>query len=313
MITGLEDVRDKKRLDARSLASFPYFVRKSLSHHRHLTTRPHLPTSVHLYLIMPSSRSVLATSLALTALLSSSSSTTVQAVSAKKGIAWPWFESTPAEVFGCGASWIYNWERYAPTGGSYGDMEFVPMIRTAAEASDAAAYSTVQDAEWVLGFNEPDQTYDVGGSSMNATYAASLWKQYIHPLRTSTRKLVAPAMSSAGADWLAEFITACTGCVFDAYAYHPYASNRWGISALTDNFIAKGYYPLWVTEFNVFDASDGGTDMIDYLIDYFENNDKVARYSMIARLNQNTAETGLDLQNTDGSLTDIGTEYITYE
>lgn len=192
------------------------------------------------------------------------------------------------------------------------------MIRTESDLQYAADYQTVKDASWLLGFNEPDQPFSAGGSALNATYAAQLWKQHIAPLRSSTLKLVAPAVSSSGStgqgpSWLADFIAACDGCVFDAYAYHPYASNRWGVSALIDNFLKLEYTPVWITEFNVFTASEGGEPFIEYMVDYFnsKSSDQIARYSMIARQSSTSASL-TDLQWVNGTLTPAGVTYNTY-
>ncbi|PWN18347.1 hypothetical protein BCV69DRAFT_301478 [Microstroma glucosiphilum] len=245
---------------------------------------------------------------------------TVSAASAEpaRGIAWPWFSNTSALTFD-GSSWVYNWELYEPTGGPIGSMEFVPMVRTEADLQYLTSYQTVKDASWLMGFNEPDMSTDVGGSNINATYAAQLWKTHIAPLRSDSLKLVAPAVSSSGAagqgpSWLADFLAACDGCIFDAYAFHPYASNRWGVSALIDNFLELGHTPVWVTEFNTYTPEESGAPFVEYMIDYFNNKttEEIARYSMISRVAQNTA-TQADLIYLNGSLTPAGETYNSYE
>jgi hypothetical protein len=68
-------------------------------------------------------------------------------------------------------------------------------------------------------FNEPDLGSQ---SNINATYAASLWKQYINPLASSGIQLGGPAVTNGpgGRPWLAEFLSACSGCKIDFIPLH---------------------------------------------------------------------------------------------
>lgn len=66
--------------------------------------------------------------LALLAALATALLPTKVTAAPSRGIAWPYFETTPASAFSPGAKWVYNYERYTPTGGSYAGMEFVPMV-----------------------------------------------------------------------------------------------------------------------------------------------------------------------------------------
>lgn len=193
------------------------------------------------------------------------------------------------------------------------------MVRTEADLQYLTSYQTVKQASWLMGFNEPDLGFDVGGSRINATHAAQLWKEHIAPLRSDRLKLVAPAVSSSGAagegpSWLADFLAACDGCVFDAYGFHPYASNRWGVSALIDQFLDLGHTPVWVTEFNTYTAEEGGAPLVEYMVDYFntKSTDQIARYSMISRVGQTTA-TQADLLYVNGTLTPAGEAYNSYQ
>ena len=68
------------------------------------------------------------------------------------------------------------------------------------------------------------------------------WKQYFEPLRSQGKKLVAPAITSSsnqgqGLSWLDQFIEACSGCHFDAYAFHPYAPDAAAVKGSVDYFI----------------------------------------------------------------------------
>lgn len=68
------------------------------------------------------------------------------------------------------------------------------------------------------------------------------WRQYFEPLRAQGKKLVAPAITSSnnqgqGLSWLDQFIDACSGCHFDAYAFRPYASDAAAVKGSVDYFI----------------------------------------------------------------------------
>jgi hypothetical protein len=70
----------------------------------------------------------------------------------------------------------------------------------------------------ILAFNEPQQS---GQSNMSPEDGASLWKQYIEPLKARGYRLGSPAPSSApnGKTWLQDFLNACNGgCTVDFIA-----------------------------------------------------------------------------------------------
>jgi hypothetical protein len=239
-----------------------------------------------------------------------------------RGVGWPWFETTAVNaLYSKGKTvWTYNWETYLPTGGSYSPMEYVPMQRTADNIASLASASSVKTASWLLGFNEPDMSTSVGGSNISPTDAAKLWKQYIAPLRTSSRKLVAPAVSvstaaNQGYDWLKQFKAACTGCVFDAYAIHPYASSADQVQDIIETWINDyKVTPLWITEFGVESSvakTQGGKKFVEAMIEYFNSKSSsvIARYAYIARQAQSKSVTGQDLQFTNGSLRVMGKAY----
>lgn len=75
----------------------------------------------------------------------------------KRGIAWPYFETTEvSEVYNNGVvGWVYNYEKYAPTGGAVpSGMEFDVMQRTDDGSESQLASSAASAGPYVLGFNE---------------------------------------------------------------------------------------------------------------------------------------------------------------
>lgn len=167
---------------------------------------------------------------------------------------------------------------------------------------------------------EPDNP-NADGSNLSPATAASLWKQYFEPLRSSGKKLVAPAVTSGvgnglGLSWLDEFVAACDGCTFDAYAFHPYANDYQSVQGSIDSWTSYkngAYNPVWITEFGR-DANDiddtSGSDFLNQMIPYLENKAEVERYAYIARIYQNSYDANRDLQDTTGALTAMGNTYI---
>jgi hypothetical protein len=163
---------------------------------------------------------------------------------------------------------------------------------------------------------EPDNP-NADGSNLSPTAAAKLWKQYFEPLRAQGKKLVAPAVTSGvgsglGLDWLDQFVAACTGCTFDAYAFHPYSNNAASVQGSIDSFVAyknKTYNPVWITEFGRdaynYNAS-GGLAFMKSMLPYLEAKKEVQKYAYIA----STYNSHRDLQTTTGALTAMGKLYI---
>jgi len=53
-----------------------------------------------------------------------------------------------------------------------------------------------------------------GQASIDPGYGATLWRQYLEPLKASGYRLVSPAVTSApsGKTWLKNFLSSCGGC-----------------------------------------------------------------------------------------------------
>lgn len=75
---------------------------------------------------------------------------------AKRGIAWPYFETHPVSDFYANGKvgWVYNYEKYKPTGGAVpGGMEFDVMQRVDDGSEGQLASAAASAGPWVLGFN----------------------------------------------------------------------------------------------------------------------------------------------------------------
>ncbi|KAJ7896639.1 glycosyl hydrolase catalytic core-domain-containing protein [Mycena olivaceomarginata] len=148
-------------------------------------------------------------------------------------------------------------------------------------------------ATTILAFNEPDL-----GSQANMTpeSAASLYKQYIHPLSAKGFKLATPAVTNGGAPaglaWLDAFLLACSGC------------------ALLSG--AKKYgKPIYLTEFGLaWDADAQASDYEEFLplaLSYLDSEPSVAKYAFFGAFNSGT---GKDMIAANGTLTALGKMYI---
>lgn len=171
----------------------------------------------------------------------------------------------------------------------------------------------------------------------------SSWHRFYEPLRSQGKKLVAPAITSSsnqgqGLSWLDQFVAACSGCHFDAFAFHPYAPDAAAVKGSIDYFVTyKGtavpmlsiglmhvltplytpsggkYTPVWITEFGRSPdtvGSAGGADFVRSMLSYLDGNNKVQRYAYLARFDANGVNQQRDLQNADGSKTALGNAYV---
>ena len=113
-------------------------------------------------------------------------------------------------------------------------FEFVPMIwgAPASTSDNEFLYNVTQlvnggrNITHVLAFNEPDGSWQQGGSNINATLAAQSWIREIVPLQKMGIKVGAPAMEFPGLSWLKNFTEACQNCTFDFIPRHFYGNSH---------------------------------------------------------------------------------------
>lgn len=133
-------------------------------------------------------------------------------------------------------TWYYNYKA-SPSAelSSYPSVQFVPMLWGApASETDNSFLTTVTalinggtNISYVMSFNEPDGTYETGGSGITPQLAAASWIRVIEPLRKLGVKLVAPATTGGpdGFVWLKAFFEACAGaCTVDVMPVHWYGN-----------------------------------------------------------------------------------------
>lgn len=113
----------------------------------------------------------------------------------------------------------YTWSPW-PTNNT--GIEFVPMLWGKDQINDFTSTLgntlTSNQVSAALAFNEPQQS---GQSNLSPEDGASMWKEYIEPLKAKGLRLGSPAPSSApnGKTWLQDFLAACNGgCTVDFIA-----------------------------------------------------------------------------------------------
>jgi len=179
--------------------------------------------------------------------------------SAKRGIAYGYHSPDDMNAIKEGISWWYNWT-YKPDqslGGAYpiDGVVYVPMVWGGSFNVDEVIANIPDDAEYLLGFNEPNFT---GQANLTPAQAAALWPQIEEIASRKNLKIVGPALNYCGncvdipgtendsdpIEWLDAFFGECPDCQVDYIAIHWYDYGlEWYISRFK-----KYNKPIWVTE-----------------------------------------------------------------
>jgi hypothetical protein len=169
-----------------------------------------------------------------------------------------------------------------------------------------------------LAFNEPQQS---GQSNLSPEDGASMWKEYIEPLKAKGLRLGSPAPSSApnGKTWLQDFLTACNGgCTVDFIALHWYATNTTEFKRYLTDFHDTFQRPLWITEWACQNFA-GGPQCKDDEVPVFlretqgfmDSVDWVERYSYFGAMKEMQGVNEANrLMDKKGKITDLGKQYI---
>ncbi|KAG6879368.1 hypothetical protein C0992_003188 [Termitomyces sp. T32_za158] len=169
----------------------------------------------------------------------------------KRGMAFSAAE-TPGDIINANQTksqinWQYDWGSIAPEYLAVDGIEYIPMQWGSANIEGFADAVQKQGAKTILAFNEPDFDQE---SNIQPSEAASLWKKYLEPMKANGIRLGAPAVTSNGQQWLAQFVQACSDCSVDFIPLHWYGDGVEGFY----NYLwqVHGTYPnisLWVTEY----------------------------------------------------------------
>lgn len=244
---------------------------------------------------------------------------------------------------GSDLTWYYNYKMYPSLEYiNHTQLEFIPMLWGAPPSfSDTSFLENVtaqieegRNITYVMGFNEPDNTGDTGGSNIKASDAARYWKKQLEPLRKLGVSLGAPGVTggSSGFTWLSDFEDACDGgCTFDFIPIHWYGSFDGMASHIKDVLDLYPDKKIWVTEFALNNADLNETqDFFQTALDYLDKNEyvdpftmasnyvlteltrNVSHYSYFGAFRSFTSNVGINVAflNSYGKLTDIGSWYL---
>ena len=163
--------------------------------------------------------------------------------------------NTPIEKMAPGVSWIYNWG-VAPTGSATnigqgeGKIAFLPMCWNGSfnETTIRNYLSQHQgEVKYLLSFNEPNLSWNVGGAQMTPQQAADAWPKVKQLAKDYGLEIVAPALNFTGDKvgdriwepfaWYDEFFRLVPESDIDYLAFHSYMN--W-YSAV--NWVATEYF-----------------------------------------------------------------------
>ncbi|KAI0698125.1 glycosyl hydrolase catalytic core-domain-containing protein [Cytidiella melzeri] len=242
--------------------------------------------------------------------------------SSKAGLAWPNGNGENIKQYESGkVSWYYTWSPNCIDIAA--SLECVPMLwgTDQENAFNSTIESTIDSysVKAVLAFNEPNE---MGQSNLSPEDAASMWKQYLEPLRSSKNvRLGSPAPSSNpdGVTWIQDFLNACEGgCTVDFIALHYYDVNATEFQSYITNYHNLFGKPIWVTEWAC-QNFNGGAQCSDEAIKEFMNQtesfmdatDFVERYAWFGAFRNLQGVNPDDaLMDQNGKITALGDQYI---
>lgn len=160
--------------------------------------------------------------------------------SSKRGLVFVPNADTPQDnsiwtQSGSDLTWYYNYSPTPSPAMAGKGLEFVPMLFSAPSSTSDTSFldgvktllSSGTKINYVLSYNEPDGTYNTGGSNIKPDVAAAAWIKVLEPLKKLGVKLGAPAVTGAqgGFTWLEDFFKACNGgCNPDFIPIHWYGN-----------------------------------------------------------------------------------------
>jgi len=240
--------------------------------------------------------------------------------SGKVGLAWSNHEASIIPQFITDKTcWIYDWTEDLQYGMKTDGLTFISMLWGEKNADAFQKKMATGAFSWAAGFNEPDISSQ---ANMDAGTAASLWRQYLSPLKNEGITLLSPA-TAAGPSWLTGFVKECPDCKWDYTAVHVYTTTVSSFQTAVTAYKDFGA-PVMVTEYACHDYSgknqqcDSG-DIWAFMQGtngWMDSQDWIAGYFFFApmtssELESNNINGANALISSDGkSLTDLGKFYI---
>ncbi|EGN96083.1 hypothetical protein SERLA73DRAFT_162035 [Serpula lacrymans var. lacrymans S7.3] len=208
-------------------------------------------------------------------------------------------------------SWVYDWGTTPASYIASSGLPYIPMQWGTSGVESFAATVTSQGAKTILGFNEPDLSSQ---SNVDPSTAASLWTQYIQPLKAQGVTLGAPAVTNGptGIPWLQQFLGNCSSCDIDFVPLHWYGEGVSNFESYVEQFHSTfPSYPLWVTEFA--STSTNSTDVETFLtavLTWLDAQSYITGYAWFA-LFRDDGTSYYSLLNSSGQPNALGTSYFT--
>ncbi|KXN85688.1 Alkali-sensitive linkage protein 1 [Leucoagaricus sp. SymC.cos] len=207
-------------------------------------------------------------------------------------------------------SWVYDWADLPPAYIAQSHLKYIPMQWGSGNIDKLASAVSAQEADTILGFNEPDF---VNEANIGAKDAAALWMQFIQPLKQQGIRIGGPAVTAAptGKQWLSDFLSECSQCSIDFLPLHWYGSGTEGFySYIWDMHSSFPQLPIWVTEYA--DVSENSTEVWDFMnqtTHYLDALDWIERYAWFGFFRPED-NVHYNMLGEDGSLNDLGQLYI---
>ncbi|KAI3616240.1 atrazine chlorohydrolase guanine deaminase [Moniliophthora roreri] len=232
----------------------------------------------------------------------------------KRGIAYP-SANNNADVLNYNQtdnhiSWQYDWGLHVPPYLASSGIEYIPMQWGAGNIENLSTAIQAEGAKILLGFNEPDFKDQ---SNIDPNYAAQLWMQYFEPLKAQGVRLGGPAVSSApsGFPWLETFFAACSNCTIDFLPVHWYGQGVAGFYDYLWQMRSKfGNRTIWVTEYASTSLNESEVaDFMNQTTKYLDELEWVERFAWFGYFRPENGS-AYNFLNTDGSLNNLGKEYI---
>jgi hypothetical protein len=194
----------------------------------------------------------------------------------------------------------------------------MPMLWGPNQISDFKKKVVKGYANIAMGFNEPNES---GQSNMDASYGATLWKEYLEPLKSQGYELVAPTTSSNpnGRTWVDNWYKACNGgCNPDYHGVHYYDVSAQGMITYIEQWHTAYGKPIMVTEFACQNFNGGAqcsqsqTDAFwKTVVDWMESTSYVTAYFGFGIMtNMQGVNTDNQLMTSSGKPTALGQKYL---
>jgi hypothetical protein len=219
---------------------------------------PTKPTYVNHALSSNPSEPAHATSSSSSSSQSAPTNAPASSINSKVMYAWSNNEQPSIQHFATGSQrLVYNWklEKYSDFDlSSIKNVEFVPTAHSVDDVQNIPNTLKQGYANYAKFLNEPEISSQANTSPQEAH---QLWMQYFQPLSSQGYKLIGPAVTGAGMEWMTTFLGLCgSGCSIHALDFHYY-----GLQVEDFQTSVNKYHqllpsvPVWITEVGCHDYS----------------------------------------------------------